>query len=118
MEDYKVVGKIAEGRFGTVFVAAKVSTGEQVALKKIRARRPMPGFTKDHWSKSAEREIEVLSSVRHEHVVALLDHFVSPGGGTTLLVYEYLAWDLAGLLEPRPCCGCCCSAWRTCTSGA
>lgn len=101
MGTYKVIRRIAEGRFGCVSAASKISTGEQVAIKKIHGRRPPPGFAYDPWSKSGAREIEVLSTVKHQHVVALLDHWVAPGASSTLLVYEYVAWDLSTVLERR-----------------
>merc|ERR1712093_385623 len=99
MDGYKLAGKLAEGRFGVVFAAYSDETGAKVALKKIRARRPMPGLNMDPWSKSAEREVEILSQVRHHHIVQLLDHMASPSTGTFQLVYELLAWDVDTMLE-------------------
>lgn len=101
MDDYKITAKISEGRFGTVFAGFRESTGEKVAIKKIRARRPLPGFTKDPWTKSGEREIEVLQRVRHPNVLLLLDHVTSARTGVTLLVYELLAWSLDSVLDSR-----------------
>jgi len=101
MDGYQLAGKISEGRFGTVFLACSIETGEKVAIKKIRARRPIPGLNVDPWSKSAEREIEVLSQVRHRHVVRLLDHLASPLMGSFVLVYELLSWDLEAMLLRR-----------------
>mmetsp|Transcript_724 Transcript_724/g.1366 ORF Transcript_724/g.1366 Transcript_724/m.1366 type:complete len:447 (+) Transcript_724:95-1435(+) len=101
MEDYKIAAKISEGRFGTVFAGLRESTGEKVAIKKIRARRPLPGYSKDPWTKSGEREIEVLQRVRHPNVVLLLEHATSAATGTTVLVYELLAWPLDSLLDRR-----------------
>jgi len=100
MDGYRIERKIAEGRFGTVFAATQSSTGKRVAVKKVRARRSPPGWHgSDPWTKSAEREIEVLRYMEHRHVITLLDHSASPGTGTTRLVYEFLAWDLQRLLE-------------------
>jgi len=99
MDGYKLGGKLAEGRFGVVFLASSIETGEKVAIKKIRARRPIPGLNMDPWSKSAEREVEILSQVRHHHIVRLLDHDASQSTGTFVLVYELLALDLEALLE-------------------
>lgn len=97
MDGYQVVRRIAEGRFGTVSEALQLATGDRVAVKKVRARRPMAYLGFDPWSRSAEREIQVLSRVQHPHVVILLEHFVT--AATTLLVYQYLSWDLATVLE-------------------
>lgn len=101
LEDYKVLRRIAEGRFGTVFAATKLCDGTKVAIKKIRARRNLPGLDFDPWYKSAQREQEVLRVVRHENVVELIEHLVEPGATTAVLIYQYLAWDLATIAEKR-----------------
>ncbi|CAE7233355.1 Cdk20 [Symbiodinium natans] len=99
LTDYKVQRRIAEGRFGTVFAATNTVTGEAVAVKKIRARKNLPGLDFDPWYKSAERERDVLVAVRHENIIELLEHSVEPGGVMAILIYPFLAWDLATVLE-------------------
>ena len=64
-------------------------------MKKIRARRNLPGLDFDPWYKSAERERDVLVDVKHTNIVELLDHYVEPGAAMAVLVYPYLSWDLA-----------------------
>ncbi len=90
-----MTGRIAEGRFGTVFSAFHRASGRKVAVKKIRARKNLPGLDFDPWFKSAERERDVLSTVAHENVIELLEHLVEPDAAMAVLVYPYLAWDLA-----------------------
>ena len=90
-----MTGRIAEGRFGTVFSACHRASGRKVAVKKIRARKNLPGLDFDPWFKSAERERDVLSTVAHENVIELLEHLVEPDAAMAVLVYPYLAWDLA-----------------------
>jgi len=99
--DYEVTGRIAEGRFGTVFSACHRASGRKVAVKKIRARKNLPGLDFDPWFKSAERERDVLSTVAHENVIELLEHLVEPDAAMAVLVYPYLAWDLATVLEKK-----------------
>ncbi|CAJ1421923.1 unnamed protein product [Effrenium voratum] len=101
LTDYQVTGRIAEGRFGTVFAARQLSSGRAVAVKKIRARRNLPGLDFDPWYKSAERERDVLVDVKHTNIVELLDHYVEPGAAMAVLVYPYLSWDLATVLEHK-----------------
>lgn len=100
-DEYKILTKVAEGRFGTVFAASRISTGERVAVKKIRARRPPSGMSYDPWSRSAERELEVLQKVQHEFVVVLLDHATAAGAELMTLVYEYMSFDLQVVIERR-----------------
>lgn len=98
MEAYCLGRPLAEGRFGEVIAATRKADGLCVALKRIRFRRLMPGLSEDPWQRSGEREVTVLSCIRHANVVALLDHFVSEAGSCAVLVYEYLSWDLCSLL--------------------
>eukprot|EP00439_Symbiodinium_sp_Y106_P082984 s104_g22.t1 len=99
LSDYKVQRRIAEGRFGTVFAATNTVTGQTVAVKKIRARKNLPGLDFDPWYKSAERERDVLVAVRHENIIELLEHCVEPGAVMAVLIYPFLSWDLATVLE-------------------
>ena len=92
-----MTGRIAEGRFGTVFAAFHPASGRKVAVKKIRARKNLPGLDFDPWFKSAERERDVLTTVKHDNVIELLEHLVEPDSAMAVLVYPYLAWDLATL---------------------
>lgn len=68
-----------------------------MAVKKIRARKNLPGLDFDPWFKSAERERDVLTTVKHDNVIELLEHLVEPDSAMAVLVYPYLAWDLATL---------------------
>lgn len=101
LAEYEVTGRIAEGRFGTVFAALHRASGRKVAVKKIRARKNLPGLDFDPWFKSAERERDVLTTVKHDNVIELLEHLVEPDSAMAVLVYPYLAWDLATLLEKK-----------------
>eukprot|EP00438_Fugacium_kawagutii_P015403 Skav225163 [mRNA] locus=scaffold1056:332893:341115:- [translate_table: standard] len=96
-----VTGRIAEGRFGTVFAAFHRVTGKKVAVKKIRARRNLPGLDFDPWAKSAERERDVLTTVKHDNIIELLEHLVEPDAAMAVLIYPYLAWDVATVLEKK-----------------
>ena len=53
---------------------AKMPKGDLVAVKKIRARRPLPNGLGDPWSKSAAREVQVLKRLQHPNIVKLFDH--------------------------------------------
>jgi len=99
LDGFRIVRNISEGHFGSVFEAECLTSQRRVAVKRVRARPLMPGLTWDPWQRSAEREVEILSQTRHENVVALLHHVIE--GSTTLMVYEYMAWDLASVLRSR-----------------
>eukprot|EP00455_Lapot_gusevi_P053802 TRINITY_DN8481_c0_g1_i1.p1 TRINITY_DN8481_c0_g1~~TRINITY_DN8481_c0_g1_i1.p1 ORF type:complete len:328 (+),score=57.41 TRINITY_DN8481_c0_g1_i1:79-1062(+) len=90
--DYRVLSKIGEGTFGEVYKARNVETGEIVALKKIRVRRPHQGIPK-----SLLREIKALQLVDHENVVRCYDFY--PQGSSVVLVMELMQTDLMQMMK-------------------
>lgn len=83
IDDHDVLGMIAEGGFGRVFLARNRRTEQFEALKVLR----------DEWSSDAEarqrflREATNAAAVRHEHVVRIVDW------GETLDGVPYLSME-------------------------
>lgn len=79
--------KIGEGTYGTVFKARNKSSGEIVALKRVRLDDDDEGVPS-----SALREICILRELKHRNVVRLYDVVHSENKLT--LVFEYCDQDL------------------------
>lgn len=86
---YHIERLIGKGGMGRVFLAVREATGERVAIKIML---PHTGA-----SKSARRrflrEIEALSALRHDRIIALLDH-----GQADRLFYFVMAYHKRGNL--------------------
>ena len=88
--DARLVG---EGSFGRVYRAVDPATGVRFAVKRIRSEVPLP--QRQAADRSAQRELDVLSTTRHPNMIRLLGHCIAPpsvpGGadGEVCLVYEY-----------------------------
>jgi DNA-directed RNA polymerase specialized sigma24 family protein len=81
---YRVKRLIAEGGMGAVYVAVRISDGEEVAIKTV-----LPGLiTDDDSLRRFSREIEAIERVHHENFVHVLDHGRS--GEFPFLVMELL----------------------------
>lgn len=84
---------VGEGSFGRVYRAVDPATGVRFAVKRIRSEVPLP--QRQAADRSAQRELEVLSTTRHPNMIRLLGHCIAPpsvpGGadGEVCLVYEY-----------------------------
>ena len=91
--DYKILEKVGEGAFGTVFRALDRATGQQVALKKIRVRdvRILPP--------NALRELNAMRCLDHPHVMPLLG--MHTHGANLVLVMPFVPCNLASLLAER-----------------
>ena len=68
-KDYEFLDTLGAGSFGTVRKAIQKSTGREVAIKIILKSR-LHGHLD-----VVEREINLLSSVKHPHIVELIDSF-------------------------------------------
>lgn len=89
---YRLVEKIGEGTYGSVYKAVDQRSDTLVALKKVKMRKADDGLPKEFL-----REVESLRYVAHENVVQIREVFV---GKTNInIVYEYMAADLDKFLE-------------------
>lgn len=89
-EQYRKVEKIGEGTYGVVYKAVNQSTGETVALKKIRLESEDEGVPS-----TAIREISLLKELTHPNVVNLNDVMYSEN--KLYLIFEFLDQDLKNI---------------------
>lgn len=78
---------LGEGTYGKVYKAKKASTGESVAMKKMKLDAEEEGVPS-----TAIREIALLKELSHPNVVRLLDVFCSTN--KLVLVFEFVEDDL------------------------
>ena len=84
--------KVGEGTYGVVYKCIDRTTGQYVALKKVRLETEEDGVPA-----TAIREISLLREVRHPNVVSLLD--VVCQEKKVQLVFEYVDQDLRSFLD-------------------
>ena len=92
MENYKQDEKIGEGTYGVVYKAVQLSSGIEVAMKKIRLETEEEGVPS-----TAIREISLLRELHHENIVKLLD--LIHDDKRLWLVFEYLDMDLKKYMD-------------------
>jgi len=92
MEKYQKIEKIGEGTYGVVYKAKNRTSGELVALKKIRLEAEDEGIPS-----TAIREISILKELQHPNIVRL--HDVIHTEKKLTLVFEYLDQDLKKYLD-------------------
>ena len=86
---------IGEGTYGVVYKARVRSTGEILALKRIRLEQEEEGVPS-----TAIREISLVKELRHENIVKLVD--VVHLEKKLYLVFEYLDLDLKKHMDSSP----------------
>ncbi len=79
---YPLCGRIGDGGFGDLYFSIDAGNGRPVAVKVLRTDHP------EH-TRRFHREVELLISLNHRHVVQVLDRFEE--GGKPVYVMEYLS---------------------------
>jgi len=92
MERYQKIKKLGEGTYGVVYKARDKSTGNIVALKRIRIESPEEGVPS-----TTIREITILKELNHENIVRLYD--VIHEENKLTLVFEYVDQDLKKYMD-------------------
>lgn len=95
MDKFEKIEKIGEGTYGVVYKAKDKTSGNFVALKKIRLDTESEGVPS-----TAIREISLLKELDHPNIVRLLD--VVPIDSKLYLVFEFLTQDLKKYMENAP----------------
>lgn len=93
--NYQMIRMLGQGGMGSVMLARSVQDGRAVAIKTL-----LPEVAVSEQSlKRFLREIEVASSLRHEHIVSYIEH--GTHNGIVYLVTEYVSGMDAGKLAAQ-----------------
>jgi cyclin-dependent kinase len=92
MDKYQRMERVGEGTYGVVYKARDKTTGELLALKKIRLEVEDEGIPS-----TAIREISLLKQLQHPNIVRLYD--VVHTDKRLTLVFEFLDQDLKKYLD-------------------
>ncbi|MEW5300956.1 MAG: hypothetical protein WDW36_003843 [Sanguina aurantia] len=95
--NYEKLHRIGEGTYGVVYKARDRSTGEIVALKKVRFDRCRDGVPV-----TSIRELRVLQNCSHPSIVQLKKVVTGSKADSVFLVFEYCEHDLGRLLDAMP----------------
>jgi len=91
---FEKIRRLGEGSYGTVYEARDKVTGDIVALKKLRLGSSQAGF-----HLTSLREVALLRTLSHPHIVKLKDVVVGRRPDLVFLAFEYCQTDLASLVD-------------------
>jgi serine/threonine protein kinase len=92
---YKKLCRIGQGTYGIVYKALDLVTSRKVALKRC-----LPHNEKsDGFPITTLREIQTLREISHKNIVQLIEIAVSSKQSGVFLVFEYLHFDLANVID-------------------
>ncbi|PSC74284.1 cyclin-dependent kinase G-2-like isoform X1 [Micractinium conductrix] len=96
VDTYEKLNRISEGTYGVVYRARDRDTGEICALKKVKLEKERDGFPL-----TSIREINILLSLNHPHIVNVSEVVVGPSLDAVFMVMEYADHDLKAVMEER-----------------
>jgi len=99
IQDFRRLRKIGSGTYGDVYEAIDVSSGETVAIKKVKLAKETNGFPI-----TSIREIQILDKLRtksglHPNIVELRDVVDGPKNNSISLIFEHCDFDINQLME-------------------
>ncbi|CAI7585918.1 unnamed protein product [Penicillium bialowiezense] len=94
VDNFEMLNHIEEGSYGWVSRAKDISTGEIVALKKLKLENSPDGFPV-----TGLREIQTLMEARHQNVVYLREVVMGNKMDDVFLVMDFHEHDLKALLD-------------------
>ncbi|GAA5986305.1 hypothetical protein JCM11641_002037 [Rhodosporidiobolus odoratus] len=94
---YERLNEIEEGSYGIVFRARCKTTGDIVALKKLKMDKEKNGFPI-----TSLREIQTLMTARHENIVRVREVVVGDTLTQVFIVMDFIEHDLKTLLSNMP----------------
>ncbi|GJN91357.1 hypothetical protein Rhopal_004378-T1 [Rhodotorula paludigena] len=94
---YERLNEIEEGSYGIVFRARCKTTGDIVALKKLKMDKEKNGFPI-----TSLREIQTLMTVPHENIVRVREVVVGDTLTQVFIVMDFIEHDLKTLLANMP----------------
>ena len=93
VDNFEKLNRIDEGAYGVVYRAREKRTGEIVALKKLKLLDRVDGFPL-----TSLREIKLLQSIEHPHIVNVKQVAASQRRLDFFIVMEFVEHDLKDLM--------------------
>ena len=90
--NYRIVEKIGEGTYGSVYKAIDQRTDTIVAFKKVKIRKADEGLPKEFL-----REVESLKLISNHNVIQIKEIYV--GKSNINIIYPCMRIDLEKLIE-------------------
>ena len=84
MEKFKIIAKIGEGAYSTVYTVRRLEDNQLYALKKVKIKQ----LSKKE-KQNALNEIRILASIKSPNIISYKESFVDETDSTLCIVMEY-----------------------------
>ncbi|KAK0448648.1 kinase-like domain-containing protein [Armillaria borealis] len=99
--DYEVAHELGKGAFATVVKAMSRKTGEWVAVKMIREKRPQGSTSVTTTQTQLNREINIMASLSHPNICAMKGVYYHQDGSINLVLELVEGGDLLDYITTR-----------------
>ena len=82
LKDYIIQKELGRGSFGVAYLVVHLLTGQQYVLKRISI-----GHLNNKHQQSALREVEILKSISHPHIIKYYSSYIEDN--TLSIITEY-----------------------------
>jgi len=84
MENFKIINKIGEGAYSTVYIVRRIEDDQLYALKKVKIKS-----LSIKEKENALNEVRILASVNSPFVISYKESFIDEKDQTLCIVMEY-----------------------------
>ena len=84
MNRFKIIAKIGEGAYSTVYTVRRIEDSELYALKKVKLKN-----LSDKEKQNALNEVRILASVKSPYVISYKESLIDEVDQTLCIVMEY-----------------------------
>ena len=84
MENFKIIDKIGEGAYSTVYTVKRIEDGNLYALKKVKIQS-----LSEKEKQNALNEVRILASVNSPFVISYKESFIDETDKTLCIIMEY-----------------------------
>ncbi|KAK0194926.1 kinase-like domain-containing protein [Armillaria mellea] len=99
--DYEVAHELGKGAFATVVKALSRTTGEWVAIKMIREKRPQGATSLTTTQTQLNREINIMNNLSHPNICAMKGVYYHQDGSINLVLELVEGGDLLDYITSR-----------------
>jgi len=84
LQNFKILKRLGEGAYSSVYSVLRLSDGQQYALKKVKM-----GKLSDKEKENALNEVRILASIKHTNICAYNEAFIDEGTSSLCIIMEY-----------------------------
>jgi len=84
LQNFKILKRLGEGAYSSVYSVLRLSDGQAYALKKVKM-----GKLSDKEKENALNEVRILASIKHANICNYHEAFIDETSSSLCIIMEY-----------------------------